>query len=407
MEFVLRMLATNKREVLELSPNKGQGVLIVDHTDERSIPIAREFHDLVIHRGVRSHERIFPVEPVVRCANGMVDHLATVFYMVNALQEQDAHATDKDGIGRFRYDRSYQHRYGSILDNLVQMHLDAFCGSVGRHDLQNRNRKTRVFLSHDIDSMHGSFLQDGLWALKHGRPDVLVRLVFNELVRRPGWRNFDRIHRLHDAHDLRSTFFWLATRKRGSNGLRNADYDVAGLTKQIRRLPSNGLHKSCADLSFREELDRLPFATVLNRFHYLRFDLPGSWKLLEDAGMELDASLGFPEQVGFRNNYGLPFRPYDMAGRKPFGFVEVPLHAMDGTLHRYMGLSQRESVNRTIDLLDRHRKNAVISVLWHNTYFTPYKYKGFLDVYKTIIAYLRENGITSITPEEMIQEHGS
>ncbi|HMC98244.1 MAG TPA: hypothetical protein VKG92_11350, partial [Flavobacteriales bacterium] len=242
---------------------------------------------------------------------------------------------------------------------------------------------------------------------KRGRVDVLARLVFNELVGRPDWRNFDRIQRLHDENDLVSTFFWLATRKRGKNGLRNADYDVDRLKKHIGSLVSNGLHKSGADLSIRAELGLLPFTTVLNRFHFLRFDLPRSWQELDAAGIKLDASLGFAEQIGFRNSYGLPFTPYDPVRQGPFGFVEVPLNIMDGTLHRYMGLSPHEAVNRTIDLLDRHRANAVISILWHNTSFTSYKYKGYLAVYKTVIAYLRENRIASISPEEMMEEYGN
>src|SRR5436190_4378806 len=120
IEFVLRLLATNKGERLELAPVKGDGVLIFDHTDERSLPIALDFYDTVISDHVRSHDRVFKGEPMVRCVNGEVDHLATIFYMVNSLQEHDAPDGEKDAIGRFRYDGSYQYRYDVVLENLVQ-----------------------------------------------------------------------------------------------------------------------------------------------------------------------------------------------------------------------------------------------------------------------------------------------
>ncbi len=78
---------------------------------------------------------------------------------------------------------------------------------------------------------------------------------------------------------------------------------------------------------------------------------------------------------------------------------------MDGTFHRYMKVPIHDTSSRVIDFIEQHRKNTVISILWHNTYFSNYKYKGFYDEYKKILIYLHEDSLKPITPEEIINEY--
>jgi hypothetical protein len=266
-------------------------------------------------------------------------------------------------------------------------------------------KKSRVFLSHDIDSIHGSFFQDGMWAMKKGRLDILFLLVFREIAGRPGWKNMDAILSLHESHGLKSTFFWLATNKKGPNGVKNADYQISKLSTVLGKTKNNGLHKSCYPFSFREELEMLPFKTTWNRYHFLKFSLPDAWQDLESAGIMLDASLGFAEQFGFRNNYGLPFRPYNLQTGKPHSFVEVPLTVMDGTFQKYMKVPASDTGNRIIKFLEKHRENCVLSVLWHNTFFSEFKYGGYLKEYQKVLLYLKESGMDSINPGEIISEY--
>ncbi|MBK9566004.1 MAG: hypothetical protein IPO37_12730 [Saprospiraceae bacterium] len=76
----------------------------------------------------------------------------------------------------------------------------------------------------------------------------------------------------------------------------------------LRKLESaNGLHKSSLDYNFITELDHLGFETDRNRFHYLKFSLPDGFDQLESSKIKYDFSLGFPNQIGYRNNFGLPF----------------------------------------------------------------------------------------------------
>jgi|GEM_PF-263446 len=408
--YILSVFAVNKQVPIEIVANKAEAQLIFDDSDPDSFPINTVFYDSLLNKMIHKHEFYFREGPWLLFPDSVrKDWLGTAFYMISAFQEfdnKDLDAAYFDKFGRFRYEKSYQHKFDCIESNLVQLCFDSFCKEHPVFcEAVTRVRPTRIFISHDIDTIHGSFLQDGLWALKKGRIDIIMKLLFNELMSNPGWFNIDKIEKLHSEHDLKSTFFWLATKKLAANGVKNADYAVQNLAAHGRIVSkSNGLHKSCYTTSFDEELAMLPFETTLNRYHFLKFTIPASWHEIEESKLQLDASLGYAERYGFRNNYGLPFRPYNVSTQKAYDFIELPLNIMDGTLHRYMHVPLDQTASRIIDFIEKNNINAIVSILWHNTYFTEYKFSGYLQEYKKVLLYLKASGIKSVTPEEIIKE---
>jgi hypothetical protein len=408
LEYVLAILASNKSILITFTKDKNSARLIFDHTDPLSLPINIEFFDSLLNKKVFDHEAYFSNVPCILFpGNKQPDWLGTAFYMLNSFQEYSYEPDDDllDKYGRFRFDRSYQYKFNCIQKNLVQEYFDNFCREyLPFIEPSKQERKTKVFISHDIDTIYGSFVQDGLWALKKGRIDIILKLVMNEILLNPHWKNIDKIAKINSGYDLVSTFFWLTTKKVAANKIKNADYTIAKIDKLLQISHSNGLHKSCYSTSFDEELNILPVSTEFNRFHYLKINLPSSWDDLEAAKLKLDASLGFAERYGFRNSYGLPFKPFNISTQSPYHFVEVPLNIMDGTLSRYMKIPLNETSSIMIDFIEKNSLNEVISIVWHNTYFTDYKYSGYLQEYKKVLLYLNESGIKFITPKEIINE---
>ncbi len=406
--YILKIYARNKNVVLRFCAQKQEASAVFDHTDATSLPVNTHFFAELITAGNYQHQNFFRHQPQIFFPESQrPDWLATAFYMINAFQEYDHSPNSQNQqAGRFSYTDSYQYKFNVIEKNLVQECFDNF---EKENPVFRSPHKTtspaKIFLSHDMDSIYGSFLQDGLWALKRGRIDVILRLVFNEITGNPHWKNADQIVKLHSRHDLVSTFFWLATKKRGVNGVKNADYNIRNLETVLEKTGSNGLHKSAAGFSFSEELKMLPFRARSNRYHFLRFTLPQAWSEIQDAGLKMDASLGFAERYGFRNNYGQPFRPYNLAEKKPYDFVEVPLNIMDGTMSRYMKVPLKKTAEHVINFIEKNRVNTLISILWHNTYFTDYKYGGYLEEYKKILLYLNETGLGSVSPDEIVNDY--
>jgi len=406
IEYILSVLSKNKSFTITFAEDKNGCQLIFDPADPASVPINTSFYESLLTKGIYNYREYFSEGTFILFpGRNEPDYLATAFYMINAFQEYDADPGNFDEFGRFRFERSYQHEFDCIETNIVRECFDQFCKRTpALSALVSKEVKTRVFVSHDIDTIYGSFLQDGLWALKRGRIDVILKLIFNELLMSPGWKNMDKIVKMDSAYDVKSTFFWIATKKVASNKVKNADYSIQKLDKTLRLTGINGLHKSCANLSFGEELDLLPFRTGLNRYHFLKFNIPAIWKELETTSLKLDASLGFAERYGFRNSFGMPFRPYNLKTGTSYDFIEVPLNIMDGALHRYMKIPLEQTSDHIIGFFEKNKTNCILSFLWHNTYFTDYKYSGYCEAYKKVLVYLHESGIQSITPEEIINQ---
>lgn len=404
LEYILLVLSQNKSFEIQFVKNKSDSDVIFDHQDENS-----EYIDIIFYESLIVNKqydfKFYFQESYYITNNNNIDYLATAFYMINCFQEYDDTKNQFDGYGRFKYESSYQKHFDCIQENIVQKCFNEFCRkSPAFQKITNTKRKTKIFLSHDIDNINQAILQDGFWALKKGRLDIIFKLTVNALLLKPDWSNIDKIVNLHDAYNLKSTFFWLVTKSVGEKNITNADYSIESIKKDVLLSKSNGLHKSSCNLSFEKEIEVLPFQTSINRYHFLNFNLPAAWDKIEESPIKLDASLGFAENYGFRNSYALPFSPYNLNTKKAYSFVEVPLHVMDRTLHQYLKIQREKTASTVIDFLEKYQYDSIISILWHNNYFTNYKYGGYLKEYTKILSYIYENKIETLVPEEILTE---
>jgi hypothetical protein len=399
VEYVLKVLGQNAnvRFALDLSAEGREPSIGLDNA--HTLVISRNFLDRTLNKDQLSTSGFFTNE------NGNPDHLATAFFCLSSMQE--ILDDDPDALGRFQYKNSYQFRLGNIKRNVVQECFDNILSALR---LPLRNEKSSFFLSHDVDTVYGAVKEDGFNVLKKGRIDLFLSMLFNVAMSKPEWLNIDKIIKLESEYDCYSTFYWIVNKGNIDRVQKNADYNFASpkIQEQFRLVKAsgfeNGLHKSLSEESFSEEIRKFGAQPTGNRYHYLKFALPRGYDYIEEAGLPLDASLGFSEQSGFRNNYGLPVNPYNVEKRRPYTFVEVPLHVMDRTFfNKGMDL---QSVEREIfEFFDANRENAVLSVLWHNNFFTGYKYKGYLSLYKKILAYIRDGKFETINQEQIIQNY--
>lgn len=338
------------------------------------------------------------------------DLLLTAFYLINCLQEYGIQTTD--AIGRFRYEDSYQYRYQKADQNFVTHLFERYFRQYFPEILENRvEEKSVFFLSHDIDSLFGALLQDGKAALKNGRLDVIVRLILNVVVLKPDWFNIDKILEIESEYDLRSTFFWIVNKGRVNGLLTNADYNIRSkriqdtLAQVIGNGNTIGIHKSISDETFNDEIKKLNKHIVLNRNHYLRFTLPRHFDDLEASHIKIDCSLGFAEQYGFRNSLAIPFVPFNLKENKPFSFLEIPLNIMDGTFQKYMMIRPEDTSGKMIEFIEKNRVNSVISVLWHNHFFSSYRFRGYFEPYEDLLFYIKEKKFEVRSPGQLFNKY--
>jgi len=397
IKYILEIWSKNQRTEINFT-NIQEGAVTIGNNERNMFCVSRL---LELHNSPSFNEMC-----LIENRNGHPDFVSTAFFMINSLQEHND--KDRDVLGRFKFTNSYQYRFKNSKENIVQHCLNEISKIIG---ITPRNEKTRFFLSHDIDSVNGAILEDGFNVLKKGRIDQFFQMLLNVAITKPDWLNMDKIMKIESEYDCKSVFFWIVNKGRINQREKNADYLFR--SKKIQREFNaieqngfeNGIHKSISNETFEDEFIKYGQRPISNRYHYLKYTLPKAYHEIQGAGLKLDASLGFAEEIGFRNSYGLPFNPFDFKNRKPFSFVEVPLHIMDRTFFQYKKMNVKLAESEIIEFFEKNREHCVLSVLWHNNFFTNYKFKGYLDLYKKILGYIKENNFTTISQEEIIKKY--
>jgi peptidoglycan/xylan/chitin deacetylase (PgdA/CDA1 family) len=232
--------------------------------------------------------------------------------------------------------------------------------------------------------------------------------------------NLDEIsHREHDL-GVQSTFFMLA-RQKGTRRRPNADYSLRNkrLQRQLHLAVSMGaeigVHGSWGShvdaVQLRAEIERVQSSSGTeitgSRFHFLNFATDRTPQVLQESRLAYDSTLAFAEHCGFRNGFCHPFFLYDHKADRPTDVVEIPLLLMDTTLagKRYMALRPGDELDAVIDALraEVSHFSGVLSVLWHNNYFSDHKYAGWGECYWGLVdACQRERGLF-LTGSEIAQ----
>ena len=78
---------------------------------------------------------------------------------------------------------------------------------------------------------------------------------------------------------------------------------------------------------------------------------------------------------------------------------------MDRTFHKYMNVEVGSIGNRIIDMYQQNPKNCDISLLWHNNYFTDFKYGTFIKEYKKVVEFIYESKIECVTPNDLVRRN--
>lgn len=207
---------------------------------------------------------------------------------------------------------------------------------------------------------------------------------------------------------VRSTFYFLALKP----GDEDFNFDMTYAAPALAAVADAGCeiglhggHKAYLNSgALTEELGRLKAALGSEavagyRGHYLRFRVPDTWHLLEEAGFTYDTTLGWSESIGFRSGLCYPYRPIDDKTGKCIGIIELPLAVMDRSLFEYMRLPYDQALGTFWRLVDEVEKcQGVLTLLWHNGFpLVPY------TTYAQLVEQLKQRGAWFATGAQMVE----
>lgn len=351
------------------------------------------------------------------------DIIAGAFYLLSGWQEYFSGARDQHG--RFPYAASVQQQYGFVALPVVNYYFDVLktavehvSGQVLRPRRWAGAAPFAGFITHDVDNLHGGWGSAARARLRGGQPAAMAKLAWDKATGRPApWNNLEQVQAATARFGAPSTFFVLSNKQMAPNGTANADYesDTPAFRRRLKALADNGaeiaIHGSYGtadDLAaLREEIVHFqPLRPLGNRFHYLCWEPRRTPKVLAQAGVRYDSTLGFAEHFGFRNSYCLPFFPFDFTQGRAHSFLEIPLNVMDATLHhpRYLQLRPEEMLPAIRPMLaEIERFGGVVTVLWHNENFDPTNEVNGPQQFAELMGYLQEHGAAFLTGSEIMR----
>lgn len=391
---------------------KGESDLTISSDAQADIRLSALFLQQ-LEKGDLHHSSVFNQAPLIYNHEGDPDYLSSCAYMMAFLQELDLEAHDHD-LKRFRYVKSFQSRFNCNEENLVLTYFQGLKETTTPLSaIRPHSWTSRIFVSHDIDQLYHSVLPELKTAIRKVDLPTIFSLLTQQLLKDQDKRLFNRILAINSRYDVHSTFFWMVENHRfqssSGSSFDNANYKLTqkhplkSFHHVLEAGQSVGIHKSLGSPGLSDEISRFPHPPIATRNHYLHGPLLDT--LLESAHnkIQLECTAGFSEKMGFRNCYGSPYRPYHWSEKRMLDTMVVPLHIMDATFmnaHK----SGTEATENIINFISNHQDQCILSLLWHNNYFSEVKYPEWLNAYKEILHFCWENQIYSITPHEILSD---
>jgi hypothetical protein len=320
------------------------------------------------------------------------DILSAGFYLLSRYEEYLPHR--KDRFGRYAYNESLAWREGFLHRPLLNEWIQDLTSRLAAHPgMKAGEIKTAIpfrFLpTYDIDIAY-SICYKGFWrnmggALKElitGRWAALGNRVSVLRGRRPDpFDVFGWLHSLHERQGLRPYYFFLFAPRRGRYD-KNIDPRNAAMQSLVYdhaiRYPV-GIHPSWRSgdkpAQLQEEITLLSKATgtgiQASRQHYIRMQLPQTYRRLLEAGIRFDFSMGYGSHNGFRASVALPFYWYDLEREAATDLLLFPFCFMEANSYFEQHQNAEESLRELKEYELRVRKTGgLLSIIWHNSFLT-------------------------------------
>lgn len=332
-----------------------------------------------------------------------LDILGSAFFMLTRYEEACCPVLDK--IGRFPANASLAERSGFQSRPIVNEYLEILfaCLQHLHPGIKRKSHRYHLVVSHDVDRIFDT--RNVAWSTvgKNAFGDLVKRRDIALAAKRvcsKAWSSggdirlqpsntFDFIMNCSEQHNIKSSFYFIVYQ--GTEGF-DADYtmEMPGVRALIRHIGARGhelgLHASYGSYQSPEQI-AAEFSTLRSvadeegisqdvwggRQHYLRWEAVTTWQGWQEAGLDFDSTLTYPEVVGFRSGTCFEYSVFDLHSRSMMKLRERPLVVMETALFsdRYMNLSAADALDTIARLSSTCRRfGGSFTLLWHNDSLT-------------------------------------
>ncbi len=384
------------------------GTIRINYSEERLTPDECWIkpHTLLFETGIREQTIIcseWQMLPVFFQTDGDIpfDILAASFYLISRYEEYLPH--QEDIYGRYDHTQSLAYREGFLNRPIVDAWIQQFKILLKRifPSAMLVVKHFQWIPTYDIDEAYsfkykswtrsaGAALRD----LVKGKFDQfgLRRKVLDGKQADP-FDSYSWIDDMHRPYQLSPVYFFLVGEKNGrydkqilpsQTAMQNLIHQHAGKYK-IGLHPSwQSGDKKALLLEEKERLEKISGLKITkSRQHYIRMKLPNTYRLLLDASIREDYSMGYGSVNGFRASYSNAYYWYDLEKEEQTPLLLHPFCFMEANSffeQKYTALQALDEMHYYFSELKR--VEGTLITIWHNTFLgTAPLFTGWREVY--------------------------
>ena len=309
------------------------------------------------------------------------DILAASFYLISRYEEYLSY--DKDEYGRYSHKCSLAFREGFLEIPLINIWIKGFAEMLlAKYSfLVPRSPVFQFIPTYDID-IAWSYKHKGWWRNLGGflkKPSMERIRVLLGLQQDP-FDAYEWLHEFHEKNGLLPIYFFLVAERNGKYDknilpFKKAMWKLVG--QHAARYPI-GLHPSWQSGDhpqlLKKEIEWLyemsgDMTITRSRQHYIRFSMPETYRLLIEAGIREDYSMGYGTINGFRASVANPFYWFDLERNEVTGLQVYPFCFMDANSYyeQKLTVKQAEEEMRGYYKICLENGGVFVSV-WHNNF---------------------------------------
>ena len=335
------------------------------------------------------------------------DLFSAVFFLLSRYEEYYAYKPDKHN--RYPATESCLYKNSWLERPLVDEWIYQLYLLLKEKDIPVQLSQFQYTPTYDIDMAY-SYLHKGTRRNIAGFLRDILKANFKAIINRKDvlllnkldpFDSFLYMEKLHSENNLKPIYFILAALKPTSYDKNiNPTHEV--MQKQIKRWKKRaeiGLHPSYYSSS--EEVlsdEKHVLESVVGEYvfasrqHYIKVQLPTTYRHLIQKGIRNDYSMGYPSALGFRAGTGRSFNWYDLMLEEKTKLRIHPFCFMDSTAHFVLILSVEESFAALMRMKDTLQKTgSTLITIFHNfSLGNDENWKGWRDAYSLFLRDLNE-----------------
>lgn len=340
--------------------------------------------------------------PVSKESHFPFDPFGASFYLISRYEEYLPHIKDKHE--RFLASESLAFQNDFLDKPLVNTWINLIAESIENYytEFQFPKRTFEFISTIDIDNAY-AYKHKGFIRILSGLIKALfiksnfkgrVNVLFGKKL--DPYDTFDYQFSIHKKYNISPIYFFLL----GDYGLNDKNIPIKNkifqsLIKSISDYFEVGIHPSYASNKNVEtlsmEINRLQSITHRNitksRQHFLKLNLPSTYRNLIDNDILCDYTMGYSEKSGFRSSICSPYYFYDLDIEIETNLLLFPFTVMDATYQYYENKTSEKSIAQILELMQKVKdvEGTFISV-WHNESLSNEGiWKGWKIVYEKML----------------------